>query len=102
MAYRVVPEFKTSTRIKPLFAYSSFVKVCIGGGLSLLILTSHSETKGRMFWSSLAIFLQNESIACYPARTTSSSSIHKFGRLFFLFYVQFLDSLKYFLLIFLV
>jgi hypothetical protein len=60
MAYiRVVPEFKTSsTRIKPLFAYASFIRVCIGNS-GLLILTSHNDTcKFEMFWSSLAIFLQ--------------------------------------------
>jgi hypothetical protein len=38
----------------------------------LLILTSHNDTcKIRDVLGSLAIFLQNESIVCYSARTTS-------------------------------
>jgi hypothetical protein len=86
MAYiRVVPEFKTSsTRIKPLFAYA-LLDVCIGNsGFSLLILTSHNDTcKFEMFWSSLAIFLQNNPLLIF-ARTTSfrRQTSHKFGRLF--------------------
>jgi hypothetical protein len=86
MAYRVVPEFKTSsTRIKPLFAYASDVCI-VQFWVWLLILTSHNDTcKFENVLGSAAIFSANRSIACYSGKNNLffvDKRLCKFGKLF--------------------